>query len=162
MTWGHEHASEHVVRITHLERTGLPHSEHRPAIGRGTRSWNIQTDPGEPDIDLDPLFPITTRTGNLRVHVATDTDDVPPWTGLGNYAVEVFTPGPDQTWLYALFPTLIGRVISFRTTTGRVSTTVHGRTRPNPMLGALLEGFTPDRTATMLTGATRINPLVPA
>lgn len=162
MTWGFEHSSEHVVRITRLDRTGIPDVENRPVIGRGARSWNIQPDPGEPDIDLDPMFPVTTRTGNLRVHVATDTDHIPTFIGLGNFAVEVFTPGPDQTWLYVLFPTLIGRLISFQTGSGRISTTVHGRTRPNPMLGTPVEGFTPDKTATMLTGATRINPLVPA
>lgn len=162
MTWGHTTASEHVVKITRLDRTGIPSVEHQPVTGRGARSWNVQTDPGEPDLDLDPDYPLSVRTGNLRVHVATQTDDMPAFVGLGNFAVEVFTPGPDHTWLYCLFPTLIGRCIAFRTTDGRASVTVHGRTKPNPMLGTLTEGFTADNTATMLTGVTRINPLVPA
>lgn len=152
---------EIAARLTHIDREGHPYAG-RVVTVRGTEGLSIKPKPGEPDLDFDPDYPQLAYYGELEVHVRVHGNAPAPMQELCCFAMELFTPGPADNWLYVLFPKVNGKVISFRNSTGAYVISAFGRTERNPNIGQPLNGFTPDAQATMMTTATFHNPLVPA
>jgi hypothetical protein len=153
MSWGHPNPAEHLTRIVHLDRMGVPYPEHT-TVGTGAVSYSCLTDAGEAEIDLDPDLPASTRSDALRVHLRTHAETRPVFDGEGAFCLEVFTPGPSDNWLYTLYPRINGRLMAWRNNSNIWVVTIRGRTFPNRHLGTPVEGFTPDGSVTMMNGAT--------
>jgi len=151
---------EIVTRLTHIDREGHPYTGS--TVVRGTECLSILPKSGEPDLDFDPEYPVLAYYGELQVHARVHSSTPPPVDGLCCFAMELFTPGPADNWLYVLFPKVNGRIVSFRNSEGAFVISAFGRTERNPNIGQPLNGFTPDAQATMMTSATFHNPLVPA
>jgi len=156
-------ARETVVRITHIDREGHPYTGKTVTV-RGAEGLSIRPpkSTGEPDLDFDPDYPALSYYGELEVHVRVHSTAPAPADELCCFAMELFTPGPADNWLYVLFPKVIGRMINFRNSDGAYVISAFGRTERNPNIGQPLNGFTLDPQATMMTSTTFHNPLVPA